>query len=579
MPRSRKRKPGNGATPPVSSLQQILKAFEQRDFATVVEQCRRMSAREPRNVDVLNLLGGAYIEQGETAAAIDVLTRAVSLKPGDAMIESNLGSVLATAKRFGDAENHLNSALAQAPDDIDILANLARVQFELGQFDKASATFASALALAPNHIGILTDAIRAAVLGGDTATAKRYAAHAVALDVHDAAAQRQLTRVLYEHNLYTESLAAAGNALTHNEAHGGLHIDKGVVLSRLERHDEALASFEEALRHDPDNADATMWNSVLNLSLGRFSAGWPAYRARQSMRSAVAPNSLAASGRGYHDTLLPADLSGATILVDRDQGLGDELFFLRFLKTLKDRGAIVTYRPDDRLGAMLRRSDIADTVTADPGPSGSYDYFISVCDLPWLTGAGREESTLPSIALSPFPDRTAKLSARLAAFGDGPYVGVTWRAGTVGNNRFLHKEVPAERLARAVAGTDGTIVVLQRNPADGEVEAFSRTVGRKVLDLSNLNADLEEMLGLCALLDVYVGVSNTNIHLRESCGLPSHVMVPYPPEFRWMAAGHESPWFPVSNLYRQSPDADWEAAMSRLADAFGTTETHFRVAV
>ena len=583
LPRSKKRKPKSGTLPPVPSVPSVLKAFGQRDFALAIAQCRQILDRDPRNIDALNLLGGAYIEQGDASAAIDVLTRAVTLKPGDAALEANLGLALATAKRFDAAEEHLIRAVAQVPDDVDTLANLARVQFERELFSKATATFASALALAPNHIGILTDAIRAAVLAGDTAVAQQYARRAIALDVRDAAAQHQLIRVLHEHRLYAESLAVADAALAHDSTDASLHIAKGGVLSRLERHDDALASFDAALRHDPDNADATLWRSFLNLSLGRFYDGWAGYRARQTQRAAAAPNSLAACGEGYHNTPLPDDLSGATILVDRDQGLGDELFFLRFAPVLRARGATVTYRSDVRIGPLLRRAGVVDRVVADAGARDGYDYLVSVCDLPWLVGAGAADSVPPSIEIPPLPDQTAKLAARLAAFGDGPYVGVTWRAGTVGNNRFLHKEVPAEQLAGAIAksalGTTGTVVVTQRNPAEGEVAAFAEALGRPVLDLSGLNSDLEAMLALSALLDVYVGVSNTNLYLRDATRRPSHVMVPFPPEFRWLVAGRDSPWFPGAIVYRQGPDASWEAAMTELARTLDTTANPLQMAV
>jgi hypothetical protein len=73
------------------------------------------------------------------------------------------------------------------------------------------------------------------------------------------------------------------------------------------------------------------------------------------------------------------------------------------------------------------------------------------------------------------------------------------------------------------------------------------------------------MLALCGLLDLYVAVSNTNIHLRAACGRTSHVIVPYPPEFRWMATGPESPWFPGTKLYRQGAGGDWDPAIGALA--------------
>lgn len=578
MPRSRKRRPKTGGQTPAPSLRSAVTAFERRDFATAVDMCRRVIARDPANIDALNILGGAHLELGDTPAAIDVLMRAQSLWPHDATIEANLGSVLATAKRFDEAEKHLSHALSLTPHDTDVMANLGYAQFELGQFDRAMEIFAAALALSPDNVNILIGAIRAAASGGDMASAGQYARLALALDVQDSSTQRELTRVMYEYHQYPESLTAAEAALAKNSASAGLHIDKGVVLSRLERHDEALVCFDAALRHEPDNADAVMWRTMLNLALGRFSDGWPGYLARPTMRSLQVPNSMAACGKGYHRQILPADMSGATVLVERDQGLGDELFFLRFAKKLRNRGAHVTYRSDERLVAMLRRADVADEVVCDPGPRNPCDFAVTVCDLPWLVGAGDDDSVIPSISLVPLAGKTAEMATRLQAFGGGPYVGVTWRGGTIGNNKFLYKEVPAERLAHAVAGVRGSIIVLQRNPAEGEVEAFAKAAGRQVLDLSHLNADLEAMLSLCSLLDSYVSVSNNNVHLREACGRPSDVIVPYPPEFRWMASGAESPWFPGTMLYRQTPDTDWEPALRQLTAALSAGDPHLRAA-
>ena len=578
MPRSKKRRPKTGAPPSGYALQPVLQAFERREFSVVLDQCREILARAPGNVDALNISGGAYLELGKLDDAIDVLARAIAIRPGDATIEANLGAALATAKRFDEAEEHLATALALAPGDVDVTANLARAQFELARYDAAMATFAAALALAPGNVSILIDAIRAAAVGRDLAAAGHYARAAVAIEVQDPVTRRELTRVLYEYHQYPEGLVAAEAALSKDDADAGLHIDKGAVLSRLQRHDAALACFKEALRRDPDNADALSWAALLNLTLGRFSDGWPGYRARPSMRSRQAPDSLAACGDGFHRAPLPADLSGKTVLVEREQGLGDELFFLRFASRLRDRGARVVYRPDERLAAMLQRADIVDEIAYDGAPTGAFDCRVTLCDLPWLTQAGDNDSFASSVVIPPLPGKTAEIAAMLSAFGEGPYTGVTWRGGTPGNNRILYKEIPPETLGRSLAGADGSIVILQRNPTEDEIQAFSGASGRPVLDLSHLNVDIEAMLSLCSLLDSYVSVSNTNIHLREATGRSSHVIVPYPPEFRWMATGRESPWFPGTTLYRQAPDTGWQGAVDQLTEMFTTCPPRLREA-
>jgi len=86
-----------------------------------------------------------------------------------------------------------------------------------------------------------------------------------------------------------------------------------------------------------------------------------------------------------------------------------------------------------------------------------------------------------------------------------------------------------------------------------------------------LNEDLEEMLALLTALDDYLGVSNTNMHLRAGIGRTARVLVPWPAEWRWMAAGHASPWYPGFRVYRQQPDGDWNEALTRLRGDLAAT--------
>ena len=130
---------------------------------------------------------------------------------------------------------------------------------------------------------------------------------------------------------------------------------------------------------------------------------------------------------------------------------------------------------------------------------------------------------------------------------------------------MLFKNAPLDRIAAVFHGVPGTIVALQRAPEPGELDRLAAALGRPAHDLTALNDDLEAMLALVAALDDYVAVSNTNIHLRATIGRTSRVLVPNPPEFRWMAEGRESPWFPGTTVYRQETDQDWTLALADLA--------------
>jgi hypothetical protein len=175
----------------------------------------------------------------------------------------------------------------------------------------------------------------------------------------------------------------------------------------------------------------------------------------------------------------------------------------------------------------------------------------------------------PSLELRPLPTALHDASERLVTLGPPPYIGVTWRAGTIpeeqrSGNWVLFKEIDIAALGKTLSATAGTLLALQRQPRAGEIETLSAMAGRPVHDLTMLNDDLESMLALLAVIDDYVGVSNTNMHLRAAARRKARVLVPTPAEWRWMHAGRASPWFPGFDIYRQSVRGDWTAALAAL---------------
>lgn len=306
----------------------------------------------------------------------------------------------------------------------------------------------------------------------------------------------------------------------------------------------------------PDNLDAQNSLAHALLCQGQLAEGWRHYLARPSTR--VEPNP-------FNRRPLPADLHGRRLLVIADQGLGDEIFFLRFVPRLKQAGAWIAYQAHSKIAGMVSRLPFLDYVStcAAEDPPG-IDALLSVGDLPYLTTNFPELDHPPSISLTVLPGLAAELSRQLAMLGPPPYIGVTWRAGVAD---MLDKRIPPGDLAAALSGLPGTIVSLQRQPEDGEIEGFIRALGRPVTDFGALNEDLEKMLAMLSLLDELVGVSNTNVHLRAALGRDARVFVPFPPEFRWPGDSEGSPWFSGFTLYRQQPEAagsSWTLALQRL---------------
>src|SRR5262245_57085604 len=304
---------------------------------------------------------------------------------------------------------------------------------------------------------------------------------------------------------------------------------------------------------------------LTSLALGSYEEGWLHYGGRPHAQA----KAFAWNRRTGEQRPRPA-LEGISVSVHGEQGLGDELFFMRFLAPLARVARRVSYRGDPRLRVLLERADIgckwADE--ADDPP----DLECLAGDLPFLLGHPLSAGFPPPFPVSALAERAAASRGRLEQFGPPPYLGVTWRAGFAESAqradllRVLFKRIDPRVLGETLARFPGSLVSVQRHPQPGELEAFRAGARRPVLDLSGANDDLEELIGVLVLLDDYVGVSSTNMHLRAGLGQTARVLAPMPPEWRWAAAGTSSPWFPGFAVYREAADTGWTPALRALSE-------------
>lgn len=320
----------------------------------------------------------------------------------------------------------------------------------------------------------------------------------------------------------------------------------GLLLLHLGRTAEAAAALRRAVRLAPERAEPHADLALALLGLGQEEEGWAEYRWRREAPRLPADRP---------PRPLPAALAGRSLVLLNEQGIGDALFFLRYAALLRDRGARLFHEPFAKLAGILGR-----VPWLEPLPRTPPAERVPLGDLPFLTGAPAP----PPLPLAALPEATAAVARGLAALGPPPYLGVTWHAGVPGGANLV-KDVPPALLGRAVRGWPGTVILLQRVQPAGSAAEFRAGLGRDAADLSALSERPETLLALLGTLDAYVGVSNTNVHLRAGLGRPCDVVVPWPPEYRWRAGAERSPWFPDCPLYRQAPDGTWDAAMSALA--------------
>lgn len=526
-----------------------------RDAETMM---RRLADRFPDSALIWLNLGDVLRDQARLEDAIPCYTKALAMDPHLAQAHNGLGRALHALYRFDEAERAYRASLAADPDYSAAQYNLAGVLMDVGRFKEAEATCSEILERSPSSALAYTRRGAALTHQGQLRTALDCCRRAVDIAPHDAK--------------YVENMGAA--------------------LGHLAAFDPALKWFSRALALAPDSASAQMALSVALLAQGRFPDGWLAYAHRPAFTELRASYPEVSWSREF-----PPQLAGKHILLMREQGLGDELFFLRFAPLLAASGAVITCCASRKIRSLLERVECLAGVVEPDAALPAADAVMLLGDLPGALSAGPASTLVasdsnadvdlpqlgsrisvfwphvpPALRIRPLDTHLEMMRQRLAQVGDPPYIGVTWKAGTPpreqrgGHDWKLYKEIGAGLFEHALRGLPGTFLALQRNPDTQEMERISRALGRPLHDFTALNEDLESMLALLALIDEYIGVSNTNMHLRATAGRTARVLVPRPAEWRWMAWGPSSPWFPGFSLYRQSVDGAWTDALVQLRE-------------
>ena len=114
-----------------------------------VDSITRAVSIRPGNAAFLNNLGEAYRAQRQFAAAIDCYRRALSANPGDANALNNLGMALHHTHRFDEAERAFLEALSARAGDPEVAVNMGNMHRDRGDLPRAMACYRQAIQAAP----------------------------------------------------------------------------------------------------------------------------------------------------------------------------------------------------------------------------------------------------------------------------------------------------------------------------------------------------------------------------------------------------------------------------------------------
>lgn len=373
--------------------------------------------------------------------------------------------------------------------------------------------------------------------------------------------------------------------LTHvNEGHGiiavsplksAIHLEPrnaqfwgnlGLAYHTNRQYDLADHAYDMALSFSDDlTRPSIAWDrGQMDLERGRWATGFIGYEAR-----------IAWKGHDrYPEFPMPVwtgeDLSGKSLFIQSEQGIGDQILLSRYFQVLKDRYPTASLhacfpRQLDNLFWEYRKI-VSFYPPGVPWPEVPWDYGVYQASLPRLCGT--EPDTVPhdpGLIL-----QRAKQQQSLGTLNLPPpqlpslKVGIAW-TGNPEHSRNHLRSIPLVNLINRFAGdTRITLYSLQVGPGSEDLD----TLGCGEL-VCNLGPDLlrEGLVAAATVmleLDLIVTVDTATAHLAGALGVPCFTLLAWDPYWIWLQGERsrtDTAWYPSMELFRQAAPGNWDSAL------------------
>lgn len=490
----------------MTEIQDILSLLSVRRYAEAEAACRQQLA-EQNSSEVLYYLAVSLAEQGKKEEAASSYEAALAGMPERADIAYNYGVLCQKTGEILKAQMLWERAVAADPDLLPAWLNLGRLTGEVGPYEEV-------LKRQPDHPQALLALAVLTAQGGLWEPAMRY-----------------LSPLLEKDDVPPQAYD---------------------VLGKIRKATNDIEGAEEAYRSGiaryPDYAELHFSLANLLLLQERYAEGFESYEWRLKRPAAPHPDFPM-------PTYIGGDLRGKSILLWGDQGIGDHIQFLRYVKWLGAEKVVVYLQP-----ALCRLAETAGENVAAvpfgeiPPPCDCHAPLMSLPHLmnktqpfyegPYLSAAGGEVSSL-------------------IRSGERKKIGLIWS----GNPLFptnKNRSCPPEMLQAIIEAVPADFYTLQKGEA-GCAAQEGGCLAELVTDLGPDLSDFADTAACMCALDAVVTVDTAAAHLAGALGLPVYILVSaLEKDWRWGLSGTSNAWYPAASLIRQTEPGDWQGALGGL---------------
>ena len=467
--------------------------------------------------------GNALKNAGRLNDAASEFRRAIFLAPGDGTARLGLSSVLLKQGKLSEAVKSIEAALSINPSYVEAHNQLGITFERQGNLREAEAAFEQAISLEPGY-------------------APAYSSRGNILQAREELAGA-------EANFRKAIALRPESEITHNNL--------GNTLYKQGRLDEAVACYEKALSLNPAYKTAAYNLSISLLLKGDLAAGWRHYESR--WESSLFKSEKKNFAQPHWDG---SPLGDKTILLHSEQGIGDTLQFVRYAKLIAGQGGKLVLECQENLKSLLKKMPEFDAVIAGGERHPAFDVQAPLLSLPHIMGTVLE--TIPAEVPYIRAPENPKTAGAVSSLPGQLKIGLVW-AGNPEHENDRNRSIPLEKFGTLFNTNNTRFFSLQLERENIQIRELG--FEKELKDLGPLIRGFDTTAAAVEALDLVICADTAAAHLAGAMGKSVWCLLPFVPDWRWMLAREDTPWYPTMRLFRQKKIGDWEGVISEVGDS------------
>lgn len=489
------------------------------------------------------------VQQEDATRLRAVISEAVEKHPHDAQIHYDAASALRVFNFHEDALPFFDKAVELDPSLISAYCNGALALSNLDRYDEAKNILLQALRRRGDIPELFLALSMIAYDRKELQESIDWAEKAIALRPDYADAYGAIARAFSGNGMYKDAIAIYNKALEIDPDAPTTLVNAGSALYTVGFAEKSLEFYARALTLKP-NMDMAYWNLSLSLlSVGRLEEGWDlySYGFTSKQRKPYRPfPGLLWDGSSLKDK---------TIMIWREQGIGDELRFASVYGEIASQAKKVIIEADPRFIELFKRTwptaIVRPAVSKSTGLGNMDEVDFDVTAPAGLAASHlrRKIENFPQHKgyVVPDPARREIFRTWLESLGPGLALGFAWRSG--------HRNATRDHFYTDLSDwielfkTPGIkLINLQYDNATPDLEAFERDHGIKIHQAPDLDlySDLDGAAALTKELDIVVTAGTSVGDMAGAVGVPVFTYS-FAKHFAKLGTDHV-PWFPSMDI-------------------------------